>query len=207
MAEGDKKLFTDHAIEKNYKYIVLVGFSMGGSMTLKYLGERFPSEVIKSAITFSVPCDLGSSASELDKPQNKFYLNRFLKKLEKKIQAKANQFPNLLSAKNFETVTTFREFDTRYTAPLHGFADATDFYTRASCNPHLENIKLPVLLVNANNDPFLPEACYPIELAKQHTNLHLEIPARGGHVGFSLAGNKTNWMEVRTLEFALQYNP
>ncbi|HCZ37623.1 MAG TPA: alpha/beta hydrolase [Cytophagales bacterium] len=206
-ATEDLAAVIDHAIEKNYKHIVLVGFSMGGSMTLKYLGERFPSEVIKSAITFSVPCDLGSSASELDKPQNKFYLNRFLKKLEKKIQAKANQFPNLLSAKNFETVTTFREFDTRYTAPLHGFADATDFYTRASCNPHLENIKLPVLLVNANNDPFLPEACYPIELAKQHTNLYLEMPARGGHVGFSLAGNKTNWMEVRALEFALHNHP
>lgn len=202
-ATEDLAAVVDHAIKMNYKHIVLVGFSMGGSMTLKYLGERNTIREIKSAIVFSVPCDLGSSAAELDKPRNKFYLNRFLKKLEKKIQAKAKQFPNLLSAKDFETITTFREFDTRYTAPLHGFTDAIDFYTRASCNLHLENIKLPVLLVNALNDPFLPEACYPIELARQHTHLHLEMPTRGGHVGFSLAG-KINWMEKRALQFASQ---
>lgn len=202
-ATEDLAAVVDHVIKKNYKQIVLVGFSMGGSMTLKYLGERIPPKEIKSAITFSVPCNLGSSAAELDKSKNKFYLNRFLKKLEKKVQAKAKQFPKLLSAKNFETIITFREFDTCYTAPLHGFTDADDFYTRASCNPHLENIKLPVLLVNALNDPFLPEACYPIELAKQHPHLHLEMPTRGGHVGFSLTG-KINWMEKRALQFASQ---
>lgn len=205
-ATEDLAAVIDHALQKNYDNIVLVGFSMGGSMTLKYLGEQAPPQQIKSAITFSVPCDLGSSAAELDKPSNKFYLNRFLKKLEKKIQAKAIQFPHLLSDKSFETITTFRDFDTRYTAPLHGFADADDFYSKASCNPHLDNIKIPTLLVNAENDPFLTQSCYPVTLAQRHPQLHLEIPKRGGHVGFSMAGN-TNWMEVRALEFASMHQP
>ncbi len=203
-ATEDLAAVVAHALKKNYSQIVLVGFSMGGSMTLKYLGERLPPEEIKSAITFSVPRNLGSSADELDKPDKKFYLNRFLKKLEKKIRAKAIQFPDALSAEGFETITTFREFDTRYTAPLHGFTDALDFYTKASCYPYLQSIALPVLLVNAQNDPFLPEDCYPVELARHHPCLFLETPEHGGHVGFSLAGKKTNWMEKRALQFALQ---
>ncbi|MBN8651686.1 MAG: alpha/beta fold hydrolase [Cytophagales bacterium] len=203
-ATEDLAAVIEHAIQKKYSHIVLIGFSMGGSMTLKYLGERIVRKEIKAAVTFSVPCDLGSSATELDKPGNKFYRNRFLKKLEKKIQVKAAQFPNLLSATGFETIATFREFDTRYTAPLHGFNDANDFYTRASCGSYLENIQIPTLLVNAENDPFLPEACYPVELAHNHTHLHLEIPKRGGHVGFSLRSSKINWMEKRAFEFVVQ---
>ncbi|MBX2901069.1 MAG: alpha/beta fold hydrolase [Cyclobacteriaceae bacterium] len=200
-ATEDLAAIVNHAIQKHYEHIVLVGFSMGGSMTLKYLGEQTRSAIVKCAIAFSVPCDLGSSAAELDKAGNKFYLKRFLKKLELKIRAKAIQFPHLLSASGFETITSFREFDTRYTAPLHGFADANDFYTRASCNPFLNAIQIPVLLVNAQNDPFLPQSCYPIDIAKAHPYLSLEMPACGGHVGFSLYG-KTNWMEIRALEFA-----
>ncbi|MEY4929842.1 MAG: hypothetical protein RI909_566, partial [Bacteroidota bacterium] len=110
--------------KKKYTAIVLVGFSMGGSMSLKYLGERkaqVPSQV-KSAVVYSVPCDLGSSARELDQPDKKFYLNRFLKKLEKKIKVKSLKFPDQISAEGFENIKTFRDFDNRYTAPLHGFA-------------------------------------------------------------------------------------
>ncbi len=202
-ATEDISAVIDHAIKKKYKHISLVGFSMGGSMSLKYLGERnnnTPTEV-KSAVAFSVPCDLGSSARELDKPSKSFYLNRFLKKLEKKIQAKALLFPDLISVNGFEKIKTFREFDTRYTAPLHGFVDADDFYTKASSGSYLEAIQTPTLIVNALNDPFLPEACYPIEIAKEHAHLFLETPKRGGHVGFSLAGTGDNWMERRAFEF------
>lgn len=204
-ATEDLAAVIEHALQKNYTQIALVGFSMGGSMLLKYLGERKAYSELKVAVAFSVPCNLGSSAAELDKPGNKFYLKRFLKKLEKKIQVKATQFPNLLSAEGFENITTFREFDTRYTAPLHGFTDADDFYSKASCSPHLANIQTPTLLVNAENDPFLPDACYPVELARKHAHIHLEIPKRGGHVGFSLRDH-INWMEVRALQFALQHH-
>lgn len=202
-ATEDIAAVIDHAIKKKYTQIALVGFSMGGSMSLKYTGERkdkLPPE-IKSVVAFSVPCDLGASARELDKPNKKFYLNRFLNKLEKKIKAKSLKFPDLISADAFEKVKTFRDFDNRYTAPLHGFADADDFYKKASSGPYISSIQIPTLIVNALNDPFLPNACYPFDIAKTHPNVQLETPNRGGHVGFSLAGKSESWMEVRSFEF------
>ena len=102
---------------------------------------------------------------------------------------------------DFEKIKTFRDFDNRYTAPLHGFSDADDFYTKASSGPYLSFIQIPALIVNAINDPFLPDACYPRDVAKTHPYVHLETPERGGHVGFSLAGKSKNWMEVRAFEF------
>ncbi|MDZ7647158.1 MAG: alpha/beta fold hydrolase [Cytophagales bacterium] len=204
-ATDDLAAVVDYAVEKNYKHIALVGFSMGGSMTLKYLGEQGIHTKIKSATVFSVPCHLGSSASELEKPANKFYLQRFLKKLEKKMLAKSHLFPELISIKGFKNISSFREFDNRYTAPLHGFADADDFYSKASCGPYLSTIQTPALIVNAINDPFLPEACYPYALAKDHASVHLETPNKGGHVGFSLKTLSENWMEKRAFEFINAY--
>jgi len=202
-ATEDIAAVIDHVIQKKYSQIALVGFSMGGSMTLKYLGERKDKVApeIKSAAVFSVPCDLGASARELDKPEKKFYLNRFLKKLEKKIRAKSILFPELISTEGFEKIKTFREFDNRYTAPLHGFANADDFYTKASSGQYIASIELPTLIVNALNDPFLPDECYPYDVAKTHNHVHLETPQRGGHVGFSLAGKAESWMEMRAFEF------
>jgi predicted alpha/beta-fold hydrolase len=207
-ATEDIAAVIDHALRKKYTQIALIGFSMGGSMSLKYIGERkdkLPPE-IKSTVVFSVPCDLGSSARELDKPNKKFYLNRFLKKLEKKIKMKSQKFPDLISIDGFEKIKTFRDFDNRYTAPLHGFSDADDFYNKASSGPYLSSIKIPSLIVNALNDPFLPDACYPFDVAKTHPFVHLETPERGGHVGFSLAGKSESWMEVRAFEFVHSIN-
>lgn len=202
-ASEDLTAVVDHAIQKGYNHISLVGFSMGGSMTLKYLGEKQDNlnAIIKSAVVFSVPCHLGASAQALDQPGNRFYLNRFLKKLRKKIVSKSVLFPDLISATGFNDITSFREFDNRYTAPLHGFADADDFYNRASSLPYLTSIEIPTLIVNALNDPFLPEACYPFDIAKNHPKLLLETPTVGGHVGFTLTGRQENWMEVRAFEF------
>jgi uncharacterized protein len=203
-ATEDIAAVIDHAIQLKYEHITLVGFSMGGSMSLKYVGERrgmLPTQV-RSAVTFSVPCDLKSSATELDKPSKKFYLNRFLKKLEKKIRAKSALFPEQISTAGLEKIKTFREFDNKYTAPLHGFADADDFYAKASSGPYIHSIEIPTLIVNALNDPFLPDECYPVEIAKNHLNVYLETPSRGGHVGFSLYGTSESWMERRAYEFA-----
>jgi uncharacterized protein len=205
-ATEDIAAVIDHAIQLKYEHITLVGFSMGGSMSLKYVGERktmLPKQV-RSAVTFSVPCNLKSSATELDKPSKKFYLNRFLKKLEKKIRAKSVLFPEQISTVGFEKIKTFREFDNKYTAPLHGFADADDFYTKASSGPYIQSIEIPTLIVNALNDPFLPDECYPVEIAKSHPNVYLETPSRGGHVGFSLYRTAESWMERRAYEFVCE---
>ncbi|MCX8492467.1 MAG: alpha/beta fold hydrolase [Cyclobacteriaceae bacterium] len=206
-ATEDLAAVVQHALDrKRYKTIVLIGFSMGGSMTLKYLGERGieVDPTLKTAVVFSVPCDLGASASELDKTSRKFYLNRFLKKLSVKIKAKSQRFPKMIDAEGFDQIKSFREFDNRYTAPLHGFKNADDFYEKASCGPYLIHIKKPVLIVNSWSDPFLPLACFPIDIAKSHEYVHLETPKHGGHTAFSLIGKKENWMELRALEFISQ---
>lgn len=204
----DIALVIGHAQKKySYRKIVLVGFSLGGSMTLNYLGLRGAdiAETVVAAVAFSVPCDLASSARELSQPHNWFYLRRFLKKLRKKLEAKALLFPHEISLAGFEEITSFREFDARYTAPLHGFDSAEHFYQMASASRHLHAVQIPTLIVNALNDPFLPECCYPYDITRRHHKVFLETPRFGGHVGFSLTGRKENWMEERAFGFLSQY--
>lgn len=200
----DLETVIEHALSEGYRRLVLVGFSMGGSITLKYLGAhsaRVPKEVNR-AVVFSVPCDLGGSARALSEKGNTFYRKRFLRKLGRKIKAKASQMPGVINCEGYEKINHFPEFDGRFTAPLHGFKDADDFYRKASANQYIPEIRVPTLIVNAKNDPMLPESCYPVELAREHPFVFLEIPEKGGHVGFSLHGRRMNWAEQRALEFA-----
>ncbi len=187
-----------------YEEIVLVGFSMGGSLTFRAIAEfpeTVPAEVSK-AIGFSVPCSLKGSVDALSTPENKIYMNRFLKKLGKKIKAKAKLFPDQISADGYEDIKTFIDFDNRYTAPIHGYKDAFDFYEKASVGNMLKNIKIPSLIVQAQNDPFLLPSCMPIKDAEQNPNLFLEMPESGGHCGFMERKSMHTWAEKRALAFA-----
>lgn len=200
---ADLQRVIDEVYRKEYDHLALVGFSMGGSFSMKYLGEQ-GSKIdrrIKGGVGFSVPCSLGSSAAELDKPNKRFYRNRFLRKLGKKILAKSLIYPDKISHTDYYKVLTFQQFDDRYTSPLHGFRNARDFYKQSSCDQYLDNIRVPALIVNAANDPFLTPECYPKDVAKDHSFFHLEIPARGGHVGFSLSNVEFNFMEQRAYDF------
>lgn len=201
---GDLKEVTMHAIDKyGYEEIVLVGFSMGGSLTLRMVGED-PASVpaaIKKTISFSVPCDLLSSVKMLSQPGNTLYNKRFLKKLGVKIKAKEKLFPGKISAAGYNDIHHFADFDDRYTAPLHGFENAHDFYLRASVKPFLKNIKVPSLIVQALNDTFLSEECFVYEEAENNPNLFLETPDNGGHCGFMLPGSEYSWAELRALSF------
>ncbi|MDN5210662.1 alpha/beta fold hydrolase [Fulvivirgaceae bacterium BMA12] len=202
-ATDDLKAVIDHAVlPDNYQNVVLVGCSMGGSLILKYLGEnQVLPKALLCATVFSVPCNLKSSAMALEKAENRFYKRRFLKKLEKKVKAKAEIMPGVVKYDGFDDIKNFTDFDNKYTAPLHGFLDAEDFYKNASAENYLSKINLPTLLVNAKNDPFLPAACYPVEIARNHDSIYLEMPEHGGHVGFSLRGEEFNWAEKRSWSF------
>ena len=193
-----------HALHKTaYKEIYLIGFSMGGNITLKYLGvngNKVPS-TIKGAVTFSAPCDLTSSAALLDEPQSLFYKRKFYKKLSDKMRIKAKQFPGSIAIEKLKEVKTWRDFDELFSAPLNGFKDAQAFYDQASAINYLAGIQLPTLLVNAQNDPILTNACSPKEIAKAHPCFYLETPTKGGHVAFILPNNHYSWMEIRALEF------
>ena len=199
---GDLATVVRHASE-SYGRIALVGFSLGGNVTLKYLGEAPPPSSVVVAAAISTPVDLTSSALALDgRRTNRLYVRLFLQSLIAKIEAKARGFPNELDARGARAIRTLQEFDNRYTAPLHGFRDAADYWARSSALPFLPQITVPTLLLNAHDDPFLTPASLPFAEASASPFLFLEAPARGGHVGFmDLAKGLQPWSERRVVEF------
>jgi len=200
-ATDDLDCVVEHAIRKGYKEIYLVAFSLGANMMLKYLGEKIPRPEIKKAAMFSVPLHLHSSCIKISKPSNWIYSNRFLGSLKAKIIAKS-LVKKEIDIAGIQKVKTLIDFDDRYTAPLHGFNNAVDYYQRCSSIGFVEYIKTPTLIVNAQNDPFLAEACYPHQLLKKHPFVKFEVPGFGGHVGFAqFTKNGLYWSEERALSF------
>jgi uncharacterized protein len=200
----DLALVVDHALAKgSYDTAVLVGFSLGGSMTIKYFGERGGQvrPEVKRGVAISVPCVLAECGAELAKPDKRFYTRRFLNKLGEKIKAKAATMPDQLSYRGYENIRLFEEFDNIYTAPLHGFRNAQDYYDQVSAIRFVGQVRVPLLLLNALNDPFLTPACFPVAIAEAHPFLHLEMPTQGGHVGFELAGTDETYAERRVAEW------
>lgn len=190
--------------------VALVGFSLGGSLTLRYLGEQgrdfdagtLPPHraAIHAAACFSVPTDLAASADHFERLEAQLYTAYFLRSLREKVRAKAAQFPGEVDLAPLARTRSVRAFDDAYTAPLHGFENAEDYYARVSAAPVLPHIRVPTLLVNAGDDPFLPALCYPREEAESSECFTLETPRRGGHVGFVSRG-ATYWSEVRAAAF------
>lgn len=187
-----------------YRVAGLVGFSMGGNQTLKYLGEEprmVPAEV-RGAVVFSVPCQLDDAVEVMNKVQNRAYMRYFMNGLHQKIRLKATMFPGMLDTEGLENIMTFDVFDDRYTAPLHGFASAADYYTRCSSNRFLQGVRVPTLIVQALDDPFLSASCYPVDAARDNPDLFLEIPNYGGHVGFIGGWRESDyWSEGRAVRF------
>ena len=205
-ATDDVEAVVEIALNKDkYSTIAMSGFSMGGNLTLKYLGEQsdkiHPS--IKKAVVFSTPVDLPSSVEEMGKRRNHYYKMRFLKKLEIKVKAKASALPDTFPQVDFNLIRQFPDFDNMITAPIHGFKDAEEFYIMVSSKPYLKYISIPTLIVNALDDPFLGEGCYPYKEAEATENVFLETPANGGHVGFTLAGKPHSYMEERAERFLM----
>lgn len=189
---------------KNYSEIFVHGISLGGNMILKYLGERnnVPFE-IKGVAAVSVPCDLNGSCKELHAIKNKLYHDNFKRYLVKRLKEKQRQHPDKLSIKEINAIDTLRDFDNVYTSRAHGFKDATDYYKQCSSLQFLSNITVPTLIINALNDSFLSPECYPIKEAKNNSNLYLEMPTHGGHVGFvKFKGYYYN--ELRALDFLIK---
>lgn len=187
-----------------YKRIVLSGFSLGGNLTLKYLGERGGSlypELWKAAV-FSVPLHLSSSSRKISQTSNYLYNKRFLRALEKKIRLKEAQMPGKLDVHALKGIKTLRQFDEAYTAPLHGFKNAEAYYAHCSALNFLADIKVPTLIMNAQNDPFLSPLCYPEKELKEHPFIRFEAPEEGGHVGFASTGKEElYYSEKRALAF------
>ncbi|AXT61608.1 alpha/beta fold hydrolase [Aquimarina sp. AD10] len=192
----------NHVISKySYTNISLCGFSLGGNIILKYLGEdRQLAPQIKAATAISAPCDLHDSLLAINKTKNIIYEKRFIRHLKEKLLERQNVFPDKITVEEITTCKSLMDIDNLYTSKAHGYKDAIDYYTKCSSLQFLKNIKVPTLVLNAKNDSFLGDQCYPIDEAKKNDHLFLEIPDYGGHVGFYLPG-KAYYNEQRTLDF------
>lgn len=190
-------------LKRSYEEIAMVGFSLGGNMTLKYLGEQHVQvdPVIRRAVAISVPVDLASCSERIVHPSNRVYDKRFLKSLRRKVHAKHRQFPDHFRPEFFKHVRNLRDFDEYYTAPIHGFEGAEGYYRNCSSLPVLDQIRIPTLLINAKDDPLLGETCYPYDVASRNPHFYLMTPRYGGHVGFTVPGHRNYWVERKIALF------
>jgi predicted alpha/beta-fold hydrolase len=177
-------------------------------MLLKWLGETGHSagEIIERAAAISAPVDLNAAACVLDFGHRKaIYTRSFLRSLKQKVLTKITAHQLKIDPVAVLACSTFRQIDDLYTAPIHGFADAEDYWTRASSKPFLKGIEVPTLLLNARNDPFLPHFALPNH-GEVSNSIELDYPSAGGHVGFvsgSFPGSR-EWLPRRALEFFLE---
>lgn len=191
------------------------GFSLGGNVLLKYLGEvggsgaraaadgPDPAPRVRAAVAISVPFDLAAGAQRLERGFSRAYRRYLVGKLKRKTLAKAALLDGLVDLKHVRRSRSFAEFDDAATAPLHGFADAQDYYARSSSAGYLAAVRTPTLLIHAVDDPFLPEAALPRAAVAGSASLQAEFTQGGGHVGF-VAGPPwapVFWAERRAARF------
>lgn len=196
--------FTTKHFAPDYTRIHWIGFSLGGNMVLKLAGEVANIANLSRVIAISVPCDLEGSSRQLERVENRIYLNRFLTSLKKKALEKSHQFPHVgLDEKAIKASRSFFAFDDAFTAPVHGFDSAIDYYTKCSSRYSLNQIRNQTLIINALNDPFLSSECYPYEAVQNNPQISMLNPKYGGHVGFAsnLSMNKMFWHEQQALRF------
>lgn len=188
-------------LRHGFEEVYLMGFSMGGAQVMNYFGRVEVDTRIKAGVSVSTPIQLKDSAESLKKGFNRIYLKNFTRKISKKLKIKEQQFPEVVQWEKLRKLKTFDEVDDYFTAPLHGFKDREDYYHRASPAYSMDAIKTPVLVINALDDPFLGENCYPVEYAKKHPFFYLEIPQNGGHCAFPMKNSPYSYSEIRALEF------
>lgn len=189
------------AEREGFRRIRLAGFSLGGNVTLKWLGEQGEqafSRGVERAVAASVPLDLLACVRTLERPTNWLYHKHFVRSMKRRLLVKAAQFPGHFDLARLKRLRTLWQLDEHYTAPLNGFRDAADYYARCSGRFFLSGIRVPTLLVTARNDPFFDHTCFPVEEAERHPHFAFEAPATGGHVGF-WQGPGTWWLERRLI--------
>ncbi len=196
------------SIKKRYPQakIFAVGFSLGANMLLKLLGEKKDKCQLNAAIGVSAPLQLDVCSSYMNKGFSKFYQKLLLKDLKKDLDKKYDHFEmeELLHVKrnDIKELNTFWVFDDAYTAPIHGFTSAQDYYTKSSAKQFLKDIQIPTLIIHAKDDPFMPLQIIPNQNEVSQA-VTLQISEYGGHVGF-ISGSffaPKYWLPMRVVEF------
>ena len=189
--------------------LAAVGFSLGGNILLKWLGETGADNPLSAAVAVSPPFRLDRAADRLERGLSRLYQRHLLDSLRRAIRAKYRERPETcpVPLDEIEALRTFRDFDDRFTGPVHGYAGAADYYARCSCRPYLGAIAVPTAVIHALDDPFTtPDAVPgPAEVAAP---VRLEIYRRGGHVGFvagAVPGRPRYWLERRIPAFLVEH--
>lgn len=204
---GDVRAVVNELIERDgLTQIFIVGFSLGGNTVLKLAGEYgdHPPSELAGVATISPSVDLGATCELIMAPRNFVYHKQFLRYLKRRIRAKEKLFPGRYDASSLRYVKSIRQFDDIYVAPAFGFADADDYYAKASSLPFISRIRAPTLIVHAQDDPFVPFAPLREPSVTDNPYVLLLAPARGGHVAFLSADNDGEdrfWAENRLIEF------
>ena len=189
--------------------LYVVGVSIGGNYISRYLGEKGEkARFITAAASIGAPVDLVAGSEIMSRGANKLYTEMFLSTLREKLLEKARRYPDLINAEAVKRCKNLYDFDTVYTAPMHGFASAMDYWMKCSAKPVLKNVRVPLLLLNAKNDPFLPVWALPGP-DDVSDKVWLEQPEEGGHIGFP-RGNPPGdlgWLPERIMRFFDGFEP
>lgn len=198
----DLEYVISHVIQKGFSEVFLIGFSLGGDQIMNFLGrKKIPGEV-KAAVAISAPFQLRSSADKLQTGLSKIYQRRFIGKVRSKIAAKTKQFPEVVPADAAQHIKNFDDVVTRFIIPVHGgYTDLDDYYLNASPGNSVAGIQLPLLVINAWDDPILGTKDHPVEMAKAHEYLFLETPDHGGHCAFPPKDASHPYSIVRAYDF------
>lgn len=185
----------------NYPYAA-IGYSLGGNVLLKWLGETGADNPLTKAAAVSVPFQLAHAGQRLEKGWSRLYRDFLLRSLRKTYRTKFSRMPSPLDV-DLRQLKSFRDYDDRVTAPLHGFRGADDYYRQCSCQPYLKKIRVPTRLIHALDDPFMFPHTVP-EPPELSLAIDFQLTRQGGHVGFvsgSTPWTLRSWSEERVIEF------
>jgi uncharacterized protein len=183
--------------------IVAAGVSLGGNVLLHWLGQhRNGASIVRAAAAISSPLDVHAGGQALSQGFSRIYTRNFLKSLKPKALGKLEQYPGLFDRERMLAAQTMREYDDVVTAPLHGFTNTDDYWTRSTSLGALRSIEVPTLVINARNDPFLPASVLPVN-SEVSAAVELDQPAGGGHVGFMTGPfpGRIDWLPHRVLGY------
>lgn len=181
--------------------LFLAGFSLGGNVALKLAGELGETDLIAGVCAVSTPIDLAVCVRALDKPANRLYARRFLRRLCERVARKSRLAPYLYSTEGLDTVRTVWEFDDRFTAPLFGFGTAENYYATQSSVRFLDEIRVPTLVITAQDDPLVPFEIYEHSAFRRNPALGLLAPRNGGHLGFLSRRPPRFWLDGVALDW------
>jgi hypothetical protein len=202
---GDYRAVFEELASEGYSQIFFAGYSMGGNLVTKMAGE-FGDGVPAALRGVAAVCpalDLAACADALERQDNYFYERRFVKGLLLRFARKVQLFPGKYSMSGLPPIRTVREFDDAITAPQFGFRDAQEYYESAGAKRVVGSVRVPLLLITAQDDPFVPVASIRASGAAENPAIQFEAPRYGGHCGFvsDRAGRRRFWAEERIAEF------